>query len=157
MKKGLIVLVLSAFISNAYAVEVSGDELYKTSYYDDNDRHIEHYCYKDISTIISGNWREFYEIVPSDGDLRSFSLRDRLKEVEKFEYMKKSDALASAIKNDFESLQQKLYTFRTKLIEDGCVKEDKCKFKDYELVSCEMKKPLNEILNNLDKYYTDIK
>lgn len=152
MKKGLIALVLGAFISNAYAVEVGGDELYK-AYYDDNaGKSITHYCYKDISTIISGNWRKFYEIVPSDGDLR-----DGLKEVEKFEYMKKSEALASAIKKDFESLQQKLYTFRTKLIEDGCVKKDKCKFEDYDLVSCEMKKPLDEILNNLDKYYTDIK
>lgn len=149
--------MLSAFISNVYAVEVSGDELHETSYYDDNDRYIEHYCYKDIETIISGGWGVFYAIVPSDDSLRRFSLRDRLKEVEKFEYMKKSEALASAIKKDFESWQQKLYTFRTKLMEDGCMKKDKCKFEDYSLVSCEMKKPLNEILNNLDKYYTDIK
>ena len=63
----------------------------------------------------------------------------------------------NAMKKDFESWQQKLYTFRTKLMEDGCVKKDKCKFEDYDLVSCEMKKPLDEILNNLDKYYTDIK
>lgn len=159
MKKGLIALVLSVFISNAYAVKVGGDELYSVDYYDDDaGRHITHYCYKDISTIISGDWRKFYEIVPSDGDLREFSLRDRLKEVEKFEYMKKSDALMNAMKKDFESLQQKLYTLRTKLREDGCVVSDKCKMKDYyEPVSCEMKKPLDEILNNLDKYYTDIK
>lgn len=159
MKKGLIALVLSAFISNAYAVEVGGDELYeRDSYYDDNaGKRITDYCYKDISTIISNNWSSFYDIVPSDDSLRRFSLRDRLKEVEKFEYMKKSEALASAIKKDFESWQQKLYTFRTKLMEDGCAIEDKCKFKDYDLVSCEMKKPLDEILNNLDKYYTDIK
>lgn len=158
MKKGLIVLVLSAFISNAYAVEVGGDELYK-AYYDDNaGKSITHYCYKDISTIISGNWRKFYEIVPSDGDLREFSLRDRLKEVEKFEYMKKSDALMNAMKKDFESLQQKLYTFRTKLIEDGCAIEDKCKIEGYrKAASCEIKKPLDEILDNLDKYYTDTK
>ena len=158
MKKGLMALVLGAFISSAYAVEVGGDELYETSYYDDNaDRRITHYCYKDIETTISDNWSNFYDIVPSDGNLRRFSLRDRLKEVEKFEYMKKSEALASAIKKDFESWQQKLYTFRTKLMEDGCAVSDKCKFKDYSLVSCEMKKPLNEILNNLDKYYTNIK
>lgn len=160
MKKGLIALVLGAFISNVYAVEVSGDELYYTEYYDDNaGKRITHYCYEDIRTIISGNLGGFYDIMPSDGNLRSFSLRDRLKEVEKFEYMKKSEALASAIKKDFESWQQKLYTFRTKLMEDGCAIEDKCKFKDYSglVSSCEMKKPLNEILNNLDKYYTDIK
>lgn len=157
MKKGLIALVLGAFISNAYAVEVGGDELYK-AYYDDNaGKSITHYCYKDIETIIYGGWGVFYAIVPSDDALRQFSLRDGLKEVEKFEYMKKSDALMNAMKKDFESLQQKLYTFRTKLIEDGCVIEDKCKFKNYDLVSCEIKKPLDEILNNLDKYYTDIK
>ena len=157
MKKGLIALVLGAFISNAYAVEVGGDELYESYYGDNAGKSITHYCYEDISTIISDNWSNFYGIVPSDENLRRFSLRDRLKEVEKFEYMKKSEALASAIKKDFESWQQKLYTFRTKLIEDGCVVSDKCKFKDYDLVSCEMKKPLDEILKNLDKYYTDIK
>lgn len=159
MKKGLIALVLSAFISNVYAVKVDREQLDELG-----DIHLDeetHYlCYKEITPILENlfdNNREYYQIVPSDDALRQFSLRDRLKEVEKFEYMKKSDALMNAIKKDFESLQQKLYTFRTKLIEDGCVKEDKCKFKDYDLVSCEMKKPLDEILNNLDKYYTDIK
>lgn len=159
MKKGLMALVLSAFISNAYAVEVGRDELYERSYYDDNDRHIiREYCYEDIMTIISDDWRGFYNIVPSDDALRQFSLRDRLKEVEKFEYMKKSDALMNAMKKDFESLQQKLYTLRTKLREDGCAIEDKCKIEGYhKAASCEIKKPLDEILNNLDKYYTDIK
>lgn len=156
MKKGLIALVLSAFISNAYAVKVDRNELSLLEIvHDDSEFGTQYYCYEDIRSAI--NHSGFYYIVPSDRDLRSFSLRDRLKEVEKFEYMKKSDVLASAIKKDFETWQKKLHVFRAKLIEDGCVKKDKCKFEDYDLVSCEMKKPLDEILNNLDKYYTDIK
>ncbi|WP_104746291.1 hypothetical protein [Helicobacter bilis] len=161
MKKGLIALVLSAFISNAYAVEINADELNgEYQRYNSAGEHIagNYYCYKDIGSAISYVWNNaFYKIVPSDGSLREFSLRNRLKEVERFEYIKKSESLASAIKNDFETWQKKLYMFRDNLMKDGCTIIDKCKFKDHDLVSCEMKKPLDEILNNLDKYYTDIK
>ncbi|EMZ40045.1 hypothetical protein [Helicobacter bilis] len=159
MKKGLIALVLSAFISNVYAVKVDKEDVTERyiPHYNSAGKWIEeyYYCYKDIMPAISGDWNDgYYRIVPSDDSLRKFSLRDRLKEVEKFEYMKKSEALASAIKKDFKALSEKLYVFRAKLIEDGCVVEEEC---SYNAKTCEIKKPLDEILNNLDKYYTNIK
>lgn len=156
MKKGLIALVLGAFISNAYAVKVDREQLDELG-----DIHLDeetHYlCYKEITPILENlfdNNREYYQIVPSDESLRRFSLRDDLKEMEKFEYMKKSDALASAIKKDFETWQNKLYTFRSNLIVDACIQYKKCGRHE---ATCEIKKPVDEILNNLDKYYTDIK
>ncbi|WP_281651043.1 hypothetical protein [Helicobacter bilis] len=173
MKKGLIALVLSAFISNAYAVEVSGDEL---EFFDSNGD-VPHYssdivaaCHKIFSNKFDPSFFNNIRLnfVPSDNYLKEWSMRDELKYIEKFEYMKNAEALASAVKKDLEALDEKLKTeinasaekfakFQKALIMDACVRREKCEFNGSWIVSCDIKKPVDEILNNLDKYYTDIK
>lgn len=173
MKKGLIALVLSAFISNAYAVEVDRDELE----FFNSDGDVPYYssdivaaCHKIFSNKFNPSFFNNIHLnfVPNDYDLRSWSMRDELKEIEKFEYIKNAEALASAVKKGLEALDEKLKTeinasaekfakFQKALIMDACVGREKCEFNGSWIVSCDIKKPVDEILKNLDKYYTNIK
>ena len=106
MKKGLIALVLSAFISNAYAVKVDRHEL-EIKYLNDGSRIA---CYETFRNKLNPHF--FHDVhlnfVPSDNHLKEWSMRDELKYIEKFEYMKNAEALASAIKKDLEVLEKKL-------------------------------------------------